>query len=386
LKIPDFELERWKAKRVIPGVTDLTETGIPEPLRLREFFTEDILDLRMDYASIYGNDQLRTEISELYSGLDKENILVTSSTSESNMILTNLAVNNGDEVLIQVPSFMQIPGLIEANGVRIHKYYLEAENGFEFDIDKFNEAVTSKTKVFAFNYPNNPTGRVLDRSQVKAICEIAKDHNAWIIADEVYRGIEFDGPFSPSFAEYYDKALVSGSVSKVFGLAGLRVGWLVGSKDTVEKASAYKEYTTLGGSVLSEELAARVLHKNNRQRFIDRGRKLVRESFEVFDRWMRQNEGILSYNKPRFGVICLVHHELEISSSEFCRKLLEEKKVAVIPCDECFPDLKNGDSYLRMCYCHPPSIMEEALASVSQVMSRYTSKKRAEAPRIKSAA
>ncbi len=368
---------------MIPGVTDLTETGIPEPLRLREFFSEDLLDLRMDYASIYGNDQLRSEISELYSGLDKENILVTSSTSESNMILTNLAVNNGDEVLIQVPSFMQIPGLVEANGVRIHKYYLEAENGFEFDIDKFNEAVTSKIKVFAFNYPNNPTGRVLDKSQVRAICEIA---NAWIIADEVYRGIEFDGPFSPSFAEFYDKALVSSSVSKVFGLAGLRVGWVVGSKDMIEKASAYKEYTTLGGSVLSEELAARVLHRDMRQKFIDRGRKLVRESFDVFDRWMRQNEGIVSYNKPKFGVIALVRHELEIPSNEFCRKLLEEKKIAVIPCDDCFPDLKNGDRYLRMCYCHPPAIVEEALANVSEVMGKYTGRKPIGVPRIKSAA
>ena len=370
---------------MVPGVTDLTETGLPEPLRLRDFFSEDILDLRMDYASIYGNDQLRSEISELYEGKDKDNILVTSSTSESNMILTNLAVNNGDEVLIQVPSFMQIPGLIEANGVRIHKYFLESENGFEFDVDKFNECVTSKTKVFAFNYPNNPTGRVLDRSQVKAVCEIAKDHDAWIIADEVYRGIEFDGPFSPSFAEFYDKALVSGSVSKVWGLAGLRVGWMVGPKDMIEKASAYKEYTTLGGSVLSEELAARVLQKDKRQMFIDRGRKLVRESFEVFDRWMKQNVGMLSYTKPSFGVIALVRHNLNVSSSEFCRRLLDEKKIAVIPCDECFPDLKDGDRYLRMCYCHPPSVVEEALRNVSEILNRYRGTRRVEeAPRIKS--
>jgi len=385
LKIPDFELERWKATRVVPGVTDLTETGLPEPLRLRDFFSEDLLDLRMDYALIYGNDQLRSEISELYSGKDKDNILVTSSTSESNMILTNLSVNNGDEVLIQVPSFMQIPGLIEANGVRIHKYYLESENGFEFDVDRFNESVTSKIKVFAFNYPNNPTGRVLDRSQVKAICEIAKDHDAWIIADEVYRGIEFDGPFSPSFAEYYDKALVSGSVSKVWGLAGLRVGWMVGNKEMIEKASAYKEYTTLGGSVLSEELAARVLQKDKRQRFIDRGRKLVRESFEVFNRWMQENSGTLSYIKPSFGVIALVKHNLPMTSSEFCRRLLEEKNIAVVPCDECFPDLKDGEHYLRMSYCHSPPVMEEALRRVSEMLNKYGAR-RVEAPRIKSSA
>jgi aspartate/methionine/tyrosine aminotransferase len=371
LKIPDFELERWKAKRVVPGVVDLTETGLPEPLRLRDIFSEDILDLRMDYASIYGNETLRQEIAELYSGMDKDNVLVTSSTSESNMIQTNLVVNNGDTVLLQVPSFMQIPGLVEANGVRIVKYTLQPENNFEFDLDAFNECVTNKTRVFAFNFPNNPTGRVLSKEQIRAICEIAKDHDAWIIADEVYRGIEFEGPFSPSFAEYYDKAVVSSSVSKVFGLAGLRVGWMVGPKDIVEKGSAYKEYTTLGGSILSEELASRVLENRMRQKLIERGRKLVRESFAVFDNWMSENSDFLSYVKPKFGVIALVKHRLNTTSSEFCTKLHDEKKIAVVPCDECFPDIRDGKHYLRMSYCHPPTLLRDALEKVSQTMEQY---------------
>jgi aspartate/methionine/tyrosine aminotransferase len=371
LKIPDFELERWKAKRVIPGVVDLTETGLPEPLRFRDIFSEDILDLKMDYASIYGNETLRQEIAELYSGKDKDNVLVTSSTSESNMIQTDLVVNNGDTVILQVPSFMQIPGLVEANGVRITKYVTQPETNFEFDLEAFNECVTSKTRVFAFNFPNNPTGRVLSKEQVRAICEIAKDHNAWIIADEVYRGIEFEGPFSPSFAEYYDKAVVSSSVSKVFGLAGLRVGWMIGPKDIIEKGSAYKEYTTLGGSILSEELAARVLERGMRQRLIERGRKLVRESFAVFDKWMNENTDFLSYTKPRFGVIALVKHRLNTTSSEFCRRLADERKIAVVPCDECFPDIQDGKHYLRMSYCHPPSLLKETLEKITETMEQY---------------
>jgi aspartate/methionine/tyrosine aminotransferase len=370
MKIPDFELERWKARFVVPGVVDLTETGIPEPLRLRDIFTEDLLDLRMDYSPIYGNDLLREEIAELYSGLDKENVLVTSSTSESNMILTNLVVNNGDTVLLQVPAFMQIPGLLEANGVRIFKYALKPENGFEFDIDEFNESIDPKTRVFAFNFPNNPTGRVLSKEQVRAICELAKDHNAWIIADEVYRGIEFEGPMSPSFAEYYDRAVVSSSMSKVWGLAGLRVGWMVGPKDIVERGSAYKEYTSLGGSILSEELAARVLKRGTREGLIERGRKLVRESLAVFDQWMKENSSYLSYNKPSFGVIALLRHSLNTTSSEFCRRLVNEKKIAVVPCDECFPDIRDGEHYLRMNYCQPPAILKNALAEITRTVEQ----------------
>jgi len=366
MKIPDFELERWKSKYVIPGVTDLTETGIPEPLRLKDIFKEEVLDLRMDYAPIYGDEKLREQISELYSNVERDNVLVTSSTSEANMIGVNTVVNNGDEVVVQLPAFMQIPGLIEAIGTRIHWYYLEEEDNFELNVDKLNEHVTSKTKVIALNFPNNPTGRVLDKSKVKAICEIAEDHDAWVISDEVYRGIEFEGPFSPSFAEYYDKAIVSSSLSKVWGLAGLRVGWMIGPKEIVERGSAFKEYTSLGGSILSEHLATIVLERDMREKLIERGRKIVKESFNVFDEWMGTHKDVFSWIKPKFGVIALVKHKLKISSSEFAERVFREKKVAIVPCDVAFTNLKN---YLRICYCHPPKVLREALNKIDEVIN-----------------
>ncbi len=368
MKIPDFELERWKAKYILPGTTDLTETGVPEPLRFRDIFREDVLDLKMDYATIYGNEQLREEIAQMYRNIEKDNVLVTSSTSEGNMIGVNTVVNNGDEVLIQTPSFMQIPGLLEANGVRIKKYELKEENGWELDIDEVNECMTDKTRVMAFNYPNNPTGRTLDKSQVKAICEIARDHDAWIVADEVYRGIELEGPISPSFAEYYDKAVVSSSLSKVWGLAGLRVGWMIGPKEIVERGSAFKEYTTLGGSILSEFLAASVLERKTSNKLIERGRRLCRESLVVYDRWMKGHRDVFSYLPPKFGVITLVKQTLGIPSSQFAERLRKEKRVAVIPCDTCFPEMKDSAHYLRVCYCQPPEILQEALGRVDELL------------------
>ena len=366
MRIPDFELERWKSKRIIPGIVDLTETGIPEPLRLRDIFREEMLDLKMDYPLIYGDDKLREQVAELYLNIEKGNVLITSSTSEANMIATNIVIDNGDEVVVQLPAFMQIPGLIEALGVRIHPYHLEEEDNFEFNLDKFNKCVTPKTKAIALNFPNNPTGRVLDEDTVKAICQIAADHDAWIIVDEVYRGIEFEGPFSPSFAEYYDKAVVTSSLAKVWGLAGLRLGWMIGPEDVVERGSAFKEYTSLGHSILSEHLGSMVLEKNMREKLIKRGRKLIKESFEVFDEWMKTHEDIFSWVKPKFGVIALVKHRLKISSSEFSERVFREKKVAVVPCDMLFTNLKN---YLRISYCQPPELLKEALSKVDDVIN-----------------
>jgi aspartate/methionine/tyrosine aminotransferase len=370
MKIPDFELERWKANYVIPGITDLTETGIPEPLFLRDIFSEEVLDLRMDYAPIYGNERLRHQISELYSNIDSENVLVTTSTSEGNMIAVNTLINNGDEVVVQLPAFMQIPGLVEAIGTRIRWFYLEEEDGFEIDVDKLNECVTKKTSAIALNYPNNPTGRILDKKKIKGICEIAEDNDAWIITDEVYRGIEFDGPFSPSFAEYYDKAVITSSLSKVWGLAGLRVGWMIGNEEIIKRGSAFKEYTTLGGSILSEYLATQALEEEMRKKLIDRGRRLVGESFKVFDRWMDSHKDIFTWVKPKFGVIALVKHNFDISSSEFTERVFKEKKVAIVPCDIAFTNLED---YLRICYCHSPKPLQKALEKIDEVIDSMKS-------------
>lgn len=367
MKIPDFELERWKTKRVLPGIIDLTETGVPEPLKVRDLLTEQHLDISLDYAPLYGSERLRELISGLYKNVTKENVLVTSSTSEGNMIAANVAINNGDEVVVQLPSFMQLPGLAEAIGTRIKPYYLEEKEGFELNVDKLRQAVSPKTKAIILNFPNNPTGRVLSEKQVKGICEIAREHDAWIIADEVYRGIEFDGPFSPSFAEYYDKAMVTSSLSKVWGLAGLRIGWLIGPKDVItDPASAYKEYTSLGCSLLSEYLAMRALEEDMRKKLIERGRRLVKEALGFYEGWMNTHKDIFSWIKPKFGVITLVKSKLKLTPSEFADRVFKKAKVAIVPCDVAFTRL---DDYLRISYCHPQPILQKALKGIDTVIA-----------------
>jgi aspartate/methionine/tyrosine aminotransferase len=233
--------------------------------------------------------------------------------------------------------------------------------------------VTRKTNAIALNYPNNPTGRILDKKKIRAICEIAEDNDAWIITDEVYRGIEFEGPFSPSFVEYYDKAVITSSLSKVWGLAGLRVGWMIGSEEIIKNGSAFKEYTTLGGSILSEYLATLALEKEMCKKLIDRGRRLVRASFKIFDRWMDSHNDIFSWVKPRFGVIALVKHYFDISSSEFAERVFKEKKVAIVPCDIAFTNLED---YLRICYCHSPEPLQEALEKLDEVINSINTDKR----------
>jgi aspartate/methionine/tyrosine aminotransferase len=334
---------------------------------MRDLVGEKILDVKLDYVTTNGDEKLRENIAALYENVDKDQVLETTGISEANFIASNLVINSGDEVVVEVPSFMQTAGVVEANGARIRWFRLREEDRYQPDFETLKELVTKKTRAIVLSHPNNPTGSVLDQKTVKAICEIASDVGAWILVDEVYRGIEFDGDFSPSFVDYYDKAVVGSSTSKVWGLAGLRLGWMIGPHEIVEKGAAYREYTSLSGNPVSEYLANIALSEPMKTRLIERGRRLAREGFQVFEKWMETHTDIFSWVKPQMGVIALVKHTLPRASPEITDDLFKEKSVGVVP-GEVF-GLKK---HLRICYGLPLPRLREALALFDELLERQT--------------
>lgn len=355
MRVPDFELERWKFTRQYFCKYDLTETGV-DPLTMRDLVGNEIFDIKLDYVTTNGDEKLRGEIAALYKNVDKDQVLETTGISEANFIATNLVINSGDEVVVEVPTFLQTAGVVEANGARVRWFRLKEEDRYQPDLEVLKEVVTKKTKAIVLSHPNNPTGSSLDERRVKAICEIASDVGAWILVDEVYRGIEFEGDFSPSFADYYDKAVVGGSLSKVWGLAGLRFGWMIGPPEIVERGAAYREYTSLTGGPLSEYMATIALSEPTKSKLVERGRRLAREGCEMFSKWMDNRREIFSWIKPSMGVIALVRHSLPRPSPEIADDLFKQKSVAIVP-GEVF-GLKK---HFRICYGLPVPKLKEAL-------------------------
>lgn len=364
MKVPDFELERWKFTRQYFCKYDLTETGV-DPLAVRDLVGPEILDLKLDYVTTNGDEKLRTNVAALYNSVDKDQVLETTGISEANFIATNLVINSGDEVVVEVPTFMQTTGVVEANGARVHWFRLQEEEKYLPNIERLNEMVTKKTKAIVLSHPNNPAGSVLDEKTVKAICEIASDVSAWILVDEVYRGIEFEGDFSPSFVDYYDKAVVGGSTSKVWGLAGLRVGWMVGPKEIVDKGAAFREYTSLSGNPIAEYLANIALSEPAKSKLIQRGRRLAKDGFDTFSKWMDEHRGAFSWIKPKMGVIALVKHTLPMESPQITDDLFKEKSVAIVP-----GEVFNLKKHFRITYGLPVPKLKEALALVDDFLEK----------------
>lgn len=261
---PEFCLERWQSLRDWRAKYVLSESGV-EPLDLKDF---DLVDIKLEYGHTKGKIRLRELISNMYSTASSDNVIVTNGGAEANYITILSLIKPGDHVLVEMPNYMQIPGLLKGLNTKIDYFWLKDENGFRIDLEEINEKVTKDTKAIVITNPNNPTGMALSDSDIKAIVEIAEDNKTWIIADEVYRGSEHDGNVRPSFVDVYDKAISTNSMSKVYGLPGIRIGWVVGSREIVDKMWSVKDYTSISPSVISQEIALQVLMNREKLAFL----------------------------------------------------------------------------------------------------------------------
>jgi aspartate/methionine/tyrosine aminotransferase len=167
-----------------------------------------------------------------------------------------------------------------------------------------------------------------------AIVNRAERVGAWILADEVYRGADrVSDEECPSFYGRYDKVVATGSMSKAYGLPGLRLGWVVGPPDTVEDIWRRHEYTTISATVLSNKLAALALSPEVRPRLIQRTRSYIRQGYPILERWMGSHGSTFSLTPPQAAAIAFVRYHLDINSTQFTERLRTEKSVLIVPGD-----------------------------------------------------
>ena len=207
------------------------------------------------------------------------------------------------------------------------------EDGYQIDLDQMLDQLaglaTPGTKLIALSNPNNPTGALLGPDQLARLAEIAAGCGAYILCDEVYRGLEREDPGStPSIADLYDRGISTGSMSKAFSLAGLRLGWIAGPAEVIERVMIHRDYTTISVGMVDDYLATLALE--NAETVLARSRTITDENFAVLAEWV-ESEPLLNWVQPGGGSTALVHYELPITAREFCVQLLEETGVMFTP-------------------------------------------------------
>jgi aspartate/methionine/tyrosine aminotransferase len=369
MKIRDFGVEIWMNLYENNCEHNLAETCV-ESMTVNQLldFTGDrdniinnILQMQMSYGDIEGSPKLIKGVQSLYNTIKPEQITITHGAIGANALTMFALIEPGDHVISVLPTYQQHYSIPEAYGADVQILKLKSENNFLPDLEELKSYVNDKTKLICINNPNNPTGALMDEAFLKKIVEIARSVDAYIICDEVYRGLDHEGSgFTTSIADLYEKGISSGSISKTFSLAGLRIGWLVGSEDFIELVNRRRDYTTISCGRIDDYLAGIALE--HKDKIIERNHKIVRDNIKIVDAWVN-NEPLISYVKPKAGTTAFLKYDIDMPSETFCIKLLESKGVMMVP-----GTALDMEGFLRLGYAYSPSALKIGLEKVSEFL------------------
>jgi aspartate/methionine/tyrosine aminotransferase len=291
----------------------------------------DLYDVRLGYTQSNGSDELRGTIAADYRGASDASVLVTVGGAEANFAaFWHLFEREGSGAVV-VPTYAQIPGLIDSFGGRVLPVPLREEDAWQPDLGALEAALDDGARFLLVTNPNNPTGAVLTPESMDRIVALTERHGAWILADEVYAGAEVERARTPSFWGRHDRVLVTNSLSKAYGLPGLRLGWIVGPPPLVADLWGRTDYTTICPAALSDALACIALEPSTRARIHARTRGIVRRNLGLLEEWMGSQGERFRYRAPDAGAICFARYDAGIGSSAFAEKLRVEKDVLVVP-------------------------------------------------------
>jgi len=377
VRIDLFEMERTQCLYENEVEYNLSESGV-RPLRVEEVLAgEDparFLSQALKYPESNGSPELREGIAQFH-GADADQVLVTNGGSEANYTALWGLLEKGDRTAVMLPNYLQTWGLARAYGGSADGFHLveRTQDGgmrWALDVESLKKAVTKKTKLIVVTNPNNPTGAVLTEAEMDEIIRAARRVDAWILADEIYRGAEVAGPISPTFWGRYDKVLLTSGMSKAFGLPGLRIGWIVGPKKTIARLSQYRDYTTLTPTYLSDRLARIIMEPARREATLERTRGLIRAHLPRLESWIHSHDDIFTYIRPVAGAITFFGYKLPISSSALFDKLRVEQSVLITPGHHF-----GVGKYIRVGYGYDIEYTLRGLARVDVTLKQLSEKK-----------
>jgi aspartate/methionine/tyrosine aminotransferase len=336
MQIREFAVEQWMNEHEDSCRYNLAETCVSslttaELLELsgrRDQVLAEIEATRLTYGPITGSPRLRALVAGLYSSQTAEHVLITHGAIGANALVHETLVEPGDHVVTVVPTYQQHYSIPDSYGAQVSLLRLREENGWLPDLDELRALMRPSTKLIALANPANPTGSLIDAAGLRGIAAIADRVGAWVLCDEVYRGIDQEGGFTASMADLYGRGISTGSMSKPYSLAGLRLGWIAAPAELVEAVSVHRDYNTISVGQIDDLLACVALE--NKDKVLGRARQITRTNLAILDDWVNSRRDV-SYVKPRAGTTALLRYDHDLPSYEFCVRLLEQTGVMFTP-------------------------------------------------------
>lgn len=367
MKIKPFAVEEWMNRYEVGAKHNIAETCVDSVSASELFaltgedaatFWERFSARRLTYGDIEGAPEFKQGVCGLYKTVKPGEVIPCHGAAGANHHLFYSLVEPGDRVVSIAPSYQQLTSIPESFGADVRVLPLRPENGWLPDVEELRALCTADTKLICINNPNNPTGALMDGALLRQIVEIAGDCGAWLLCDEVYRHLTQEDGWSESIVDLYDKGISVSSMSKVFSLAGLRLGWIATHDAQVREAViCHRDYDLISCGMFDEALAAVALR--HKDKVLARNRAVVRDNLKVLDAWIT-SEPRVSYVRPKSGTTALVSYDYDLDSRSFCDRMYRETGAFVVPGD-CFGVEKS----MRIGYANNGKTLREGLDAVS---------------------
>ena len=347
------------------GVISLT-VGQPDfatPWHIRDAGIDSIADGHTFYTSNRGTPELRQEIAS-YMGRrfdlsysPETDILVTVGASEAIDLAVRALVDEGDEVIIPVPSFVCYSPLVEMAGGKAVFVETVPEDGFKLTPERLQTAITEKTKLIILPYPSNPTGAILEKEELMALCEVIKGTDAVVLSDEIYAELTYTKKHTSiaTLPDMKERTIVINGFSKAYAMTGWRLGFSCAPAEITEAMFKIHQYAIMCAPTVSQYAATEALKNGDEdiemmKAEYDRRRKYLSKALAEIGLPCQSPEGA-------FYVFMKLDH-YGLSSEEFCERLLEEHNVAIVP-GTAFGDC--GEGYARLSYAYSLEHLKEAV-------------------------
>jgi aspartate/methionine/tyrosine aminotransferase len=335
MKLDHFRLERYFAEHEFSAPhllcsSDCESLALGELLALEPGSRERFESLRLGYTESAGDPELRQAVTGLYEHIAAGQVLVHAGAEEAIFTFMNACLQPGDEVIVHSPCYQSLAEVARGIGAEVREWRGEPLRNWALDLQDLESLLTGNTKLVVVNFPHNPTGWLPDAGFVRELSALSERRGFLVFSDEVYRGLEHDpADRLPAFADINERAVSLGVMSKTYGLAGLRIGWLASrNRRLLAECAAFKDYTTICSSAPGEFLAALALR--HAESIAARNLKIILDNLQLLDRFFAAHTGLFDWQRPRAGSIAFPRL-LRGTVDAFCADLLEQAGVLLLP-------------------------------------------------------
>jgi aspartate/methionine/tyrosine aminotransferase len=335
MKLPPFQLERWFARHEFSAPwllcsSDCESVTVQELLALEPDARDRLDALWLGYTESRGHPALREAIAGLYETISADHILVHAGAEEAIFNFMHVALDPGDHIVVHTPCYQSLAEVARGLGAHVTPWQGDPDRGWAVAIDDLPRLLTPRTRAVVVNFPHNPTGFLPDAGFLHTLSALSEQHGFLVFSDEVYRGLELESADClPAFADLNARAVSLGVMSKTYGLAGLRIGWIATRNgDLIDKMAAFKDYTTICNSAPSEFLATLALRHAGP--LVARNREIIRHNLALLDDFFARHGEWFAWYRPKAGPIAFPALRRG-AVGQFCADLVDEAGVLLLP-------------------------------------------------------